>query len=89
MEFTWHAKKRQANRRKHSLDFADAASVFAGPTVTYEDTRDRYGEQRFNTTGLLGTAVVVITHTETDDTIHIISMRKAENDEIKNFFSYL
>ncbi len=89
MEFTWHDKKRQANRRKQSLDFADAASVFAGPTVTYEDTRDRYGEQRFNTTGLLGTAVVVITHTETDDTIHIISMRKAENDEIEDFFSYL
>jgi uncharacterized protein len=89
MEFTWHDKKRQANRHKHSLDFADAASVFAGPTVTYEDTRDRYGEQRFNTTGLLGTAIVVITHTETDDTIHIISMRKAENDEIENFFSYL
>jgi len=43
MEFTWHDTKRQKNRRKHSLDFADGASVFAGPTVTYEDTRDRNG----------------------------------------------
>ena len=89
MEFTWHDTKRQKNRRKHSLDFADGASVFAGPTVTYEDTRNRYGERRFNTTGLLGTSVVVITHTETDDSIHIISMRKAENHEIEDFFSYL
>ena len=63
MEFTWHDTKRQKNRRKHSLDFADGASVFAGPTVTYEDARDRYGARRFNTTGLLGTCVVVITHT--------------------------
>ncbi len=58
-------------------------------TLTGHRCRDRYGEQRFNTTGLLGTSVVVITHTETDDTIHIISMRKAENHEIEDFFSYL
>ncbi|WP_242518703.1 MULTISPECIES: BrnT family toxin [Thiorhodovibrio] len=38
---------------------------------------------------MLGTNAVVITHTETKDTIHIISMRKAESDEIEEFFSYL
>ncbi len=54
-----------------------------------EDKRDYQGEQRFNTTGLLGVMVVVITHTETDDEIHIISMREAENHETRQFFSYL
>jgi len=69
-------------------DFADARQVFAGPTMTVEDARE-YGEQRFNTTGFLGTAIVTITHPETDDEIHIISMRKAESDEIETLSRYL
>ena len=46
-------------------------------------------EQRFNTTGLMGVSVVVITHTETENKIHIISMREAENHETRKFFSNL
>jgi uncharacterized DUF497 family protein len=61
---------------------------FDGPTMTVEDARD-YGEQRFNTTGFLGIAIVTISHTETDDEIHVISMRKAENDEIETLCRYL
>jgi len=89
MDILWHPPKRQANLNKHGLDFADAAQVFAGPTLTREDDREPYGEQRFNTLGLLGTAVVCICHTETDDDIRVISMRKAEPHEIRHFFSYL
>lgn len=89
MEFTWTQSKRRSNRAKHRLDFADAEQVFAGPTLTREDARVDYDEQRFNTTGLLGVQVVVITHTESEDCIHVISMRKAEPHEIEDFFSYL
>jgi len=89
MDIHWHDRKRHANLHKHGLDFADAAQVFAGPTLTTEDTRTDYGEQRFNTLGLLGTSVVCICHTETDDAIRIISMRKAEPHETEHFFSYL
>ena len=89
MRFTWHESKRQLNLKKHGLDFEDAESVFNGPTSTLEDKRDYQGEQRFNTTGLLGVMVVVITHTETDEEIHFISMREAENHETRQFFSYL
>ena len=39
--------------------------------------------------GCWGLVVVVITHTETEDEIHIISMREAENHETRQFFSYL
>jgi uncharacterized protein len=89
MHFTWHEQKRKTNLQKHELDFGDAQSVFEGPTLTEEDKRDYQGQQRFNTIGLLGVAVVVICHTETEDQIHIISMRKAENHETRKFFSYL
>lgn len=89
MDFTWQEPKRRANLKKHGFDFADAEQVFYGPTLTEEDARDYGGEQRFNTTGLLGVETVVISHTETETEIQIISMRKAESHEIRKFFSYL
>jgi len=89
MYILWHEPKRQSNLVKHGLDFADAARVFAGPTLTTEDTSADYGEQRFNTLGLLGVKVVCICHTETDDEIRVISMREAENHEIEQLFGYL
>lgn len=89
MEFTWHNVKRTANLKKHGFDFADAEQVFRGPTITVEDGRDYGGEQRFNTTGFLGVVFVTICHTESEDEIHIISMRKAEQHEIDTFAHYL
>lgn len=89
MNFTWHETKRKTNLKKHGLDFAVAEQVFAGPTVTTEDDRLYGGEQRFNTIGLLDVKVVVITHTETESEIRIISIREAKKHEIKEFFSYL
>ena len=75
--------------RKHGYDFADAAKVFSGPTITQEDARDYAAEQRCNSTGFLGTAVVTITHTESKDEIHILSMRKANAHEIQALSRYL
>ena len=89
MQFTWHEPKRQANLKKHGMDFADAAQVFAGPTFTFEDDREDYGEQRWVTLGLLGEKVVVIVHTETEDEIRVISMREADKDEQLLFFTNL
>ena len=89
MKFTWTATKRTANLKKHGLDFAHAEQVFNGPTFTVEDTRYYGGEQRFNSTGFLDTAIVTICHTETEDEIHIISMRKAEPHEIETLSRYL
>jgi len=89
MNFTWTPIKRRTNLKKHGFDFADAERVFEGPTCTVEDTRHYDGEQRFNSTGFLGTAIVTICHTETEDEIHIISMRKAESDEIDTLAHYL
>ena len=87
MRFTWHEPKRQLTLRNRNLDFADAKRVFAGATFTFEDDRKDYGEERWVTFGLLGRQVVVIVHTETEDEIRIISMRKADKDEQLLFFS--
>jgi uncharacterized DUF497 family protein len=89
MNFTWQESKRRANLKKYGFDFIDAEQVFAGPTITEEDTCDYGGEQRFNSTGFLGTVIVTITHTETLSEIHIISMRKAGPHEIDTLSHYL
>ena len=89
MIFTWKSTKRATNLKKHGYDFANAERVYDGPTFTVEDTRDYDGEQRFNSTGFLGTAIVTICHTESEDEIHIISMRKAETHEIETLSRYL
>lgn len=89
MRFTWQEPKRRANLTKHGVDFADAEQVFAGPTFTFEDDREDYGEQRWVTLGLLGEPVMVIVHTETENEIHVISMRKADKDEQLLFFTNL
>ena len=83
MRYDWDEGKRRSNLRKHGIDFADAVDVFDGLTVTLEDTRFDYGETRFLTLGLLRTHLVVIVHTETEEVIRIISVRKAtKNEEI-------
>ena len=89
MQFTWYEPKRQENLTKHGMDFADAERVFAGPTFTFEDDREDYGEQRWVTLGLLSAQVVVIVHTETEEEIRVISMREADNDEQRLFFTNL
>jgi uncharacterized protein len=60
--------------------------VFAGETVTIADERFDYPEARFITVGLLRGRVVVIAHTETDEAIRIISVRRATQNEETNYF---
>jgi uncharacterized protein len=86
MKFVWDEKKRKTNLQKHGFDFSDAEKVFSGATFTFEDNRFPYFEQRFNTIGMLNNAVVVISFSEINDTIRIISMRKASKNEKKIYF---
>lgn len=89
MRFTWHERKREITRQRRGLDFADAEQVFAGPTITFEDDRVGYGETRWVTLGVLRGKVLVIVHTESEEEIHVISMREADKDEQLLFFRNL
>lgn len=87
MRYSYDPKKKVANLKKHGLDFDDARSVIEGTqTVTFEDRRFDYGEVRYLTLGLLHGVVVIITTAETDKTIRIISMRKANKHEQKIYY---
>lgn len=86
MEFEWDEAKRKSNLRNHGIDFVRIGQVFEGKTVTILDDRFDYGEKRFVTFGLLDGRVVAIAHTETDEVIRIISVRKARKYEESSYF---
>lgn len=82
MNFEWDEEKRRANISNHGLDFADAWEIFEGPMLAAFDEREDYGEERWIGIGLLSRRVIVIVFTERgEDTIRIISLRKALKHE--------
>lgn len=86
IQFDWNEFKRRENLRRHGFDFADAGAVFSDVTVTLEDARFDYGEQRFVTLGFFAGRVVSIAYTESAGCIRIISFRKASRHEQAIFF---
>jgi len=90
MNFEWDHAKNDENIRKHYLDFSEAYQIFDGPMLFGTDDRFDYGEVRVLGIGVLRNLVVVIVFTEiNDDTIRIISLRKALNKERVKFYEYL
>jgi len=81
MEFECDENKNRQNIEKHGFDFRDAAEVFEGPKITFQDDRFEYKEDRYITLGLLGDVVVYIAHTYRDERVRLISMRKATAKE--------
>lgn len=89
MLIEWDEAKREANIRKHGFDFADAERVFTGPFPLFVrlDSREDYGEERWQGIGMLdGIVVVVLVFTEPQTNIvRIVSMRKATKNERRNY----
>jgi uncharacterized protein len=86
MQFEWDQRKNSANIRKHGLDFADAWQTFTKPMLIALDDREDYGEDRWIGIGILESRVVVIVYTEPgEDTIRVISLRKALSHERKRY----
>lgn len=86
MDISFDPAKRAIAIIQRGLDFADAGLVFAGRTITIQDTRKDYGEDRFVTAGHLGERCVVLVWTTRGETRRIISMRHAHADEERAWF---
>jgi len=87
MKFEWDDAKNEENIRKHGIDFRDVVKMFDHPMLTFLDTRLDYGEDRWIGIGLLRDIVAVVVYLEWEDeeTIRIISARKATSHEGKEF----
>ena len=81
MPIEFDTAKRTATLEARGLDMARADEVLAGPTLTVEDDRQDYGEDRFITIGFLEATMVVLVWTPRDGAHRVISMRKANERE--------
>lgn len=81
MRITFDPNKRDKTLAERGLDFADAALVFEGVTLEFEDTRKDYGESRMICYGSLAGRKVVVGYTPRGTDRHIFSMRKANERE--------
>ena len=89
MNFTWDEQKNRTNIYKHGLSFAVARGIFDAPMLTDLDDRFDYGEDRWNGIGRMQSKIVVVVYTEPDEeTIRIISLRKALNYERKLYTEF-
>jgi len=86
MRVTFNPSKRARALAERGLDFARAGEVFNGPRVTEQDVRKDYGEYRYITFGYLDNREVVVVWTSRGRARRIISMRKANEREIKKNF---
>jgi uncharacterized DUF497 family protein len=83
VKITFDSAKRLGRSPRQGFEFADAAIVFAGPTITVQDARREYGEIRWQTVGFLADRLVMIVWTPRDQARHVISMRKCNDREKK------
>jgi len=85
VRITYDPDKRAKTRFMRGLDFRDAVEVFAGPTLTLQNERRDYGEDRYQTYGLLNGRLVMVVWTARGEDRHVISMRKCNDREKARF----
>ncbi|RWE75268.1 BrnT family toxin [Mesorhizobium sp.] len=84
MQFEWDSEKAEANIAKHRVSFEEAKRFEFDSAYEYED-RDAFGEQRIVSIGFIGDTLHVMVYVERGDAIRVISLRKAEKKEIRNY----
>lgn len=87
LKFEWDKKKAIENYKKHGVTFEEAATAFGDPlSVTIYDPDHSEDEDRFILIGKTRVRkLVVVAHTDRNDTIRIISARKASRREGANY----
>ena len=90
MIFEWDEEKNRLNLKKHKLDFETAALVFGDDDrLIFYDENHSEEEDRYITIGSINGCVVVlfVVYTEQDDTVRLISARKANNAERRLYYA--
>ncbi|MCL1473998.1 BrnT family toxin [Argonema antarcticum] len=89
MTFQWNPDKASSNAKKHGVSFEEAVTVFGDPlAVTILDPDRSVGEFRFLTTRQSRLQrLLVVSHTEREGEVRLISARLATRQEKRNYES--
>lgn len=89
LRFEWDETKNRSNRRKHGVSFEEARTVFLDENArVIPDPEHADDEDRFVLLGLsLSLRVLLVCHCyrKEDEVIRIVSARKADRNEIKQY----
>ena len=87
MEFEWNPDKADINLRKHNISFHEATTVFNDSlSVTFADPDHSIGEERYVIIGVSEFGkLLIVSHTDRENRIRIISARTANRQE-KRFY---
>jgi uncharacterized DUF497 family protein len=87
VKFQWDPNKAAENLTKHAVSFEEGSTVFGDPlAATVPDPDHSVEEQRFVTIGLSASQkLLVVVHSDRDDDIRIISVRRATPSEKKRY----
>jgi len=68
LQFEWDPEKARSNLRKHGVTFETAVRVFADPFALVEQDRVENGEYRWQTTGMVdGALVLLVAHADREE----------------------
>jgi uncharacterized protein len=89
VEFEWDLDKERSNLERHGVDFTEAATVFGDPLeLAISDPDHSVGEFRFLSIGHSArNRILVVSYTEREDRIRIISARTASPRERRQYES--
>jgi uncharacterized DUF497 family protein len=86
LRFRWDLRKAARNLRGHRISFEDATDVFYDDRAVIEDDPDP-DEERLTIIGMSRRGLLFVVYTERhQDTIRIISARKAADHEIRAYY---
>jgi uncharacterized DUF497 family protein len=83
VEFEWDSSKCKSNLTKHAVSFDEAKTVFEDPFyIDFFDPDHSDDEQRYIIFGMSKQGrLLVVSYTERDDKVRMISVRKATRSE--------
>jgi len=86
MNFEWNEAKSDACFAERGFDFAYALRAFIDPNrLVRQDRRWDYGEHRYQLLGMIEQRVFCVVYTVRDSSIRIISARKANQREVREY----
>lgn len=85
MKVTFDSAKDEINATKHGLSLSQATELEWDTVLSTQDTRHDYGEKREIGYGLIGNRLFCVVFARREDSLRIISFRKANRREVKKY----
>lgn len=85
MKISYDPRKSTRNVAERGLSFELAETFEWDSAVIWRDTRRDYGEERFIALGRIEQRVHSLVFTHRSETVHVISLRKANRREVRRY----